>query len=106
MRTKMKHSLSGIFVFTLVLLTSSTCQSYYGGGYHGGGGNYHGGGGYYHGGGGGYYHGHGGYYGGPSVIIGLPFGGYYGPEYYAPPPCETIRICNSVGQCWLERECD
>ena len=100
MHRKMKQGLSGIVAFTLLFLASNICHSYYGGGY------YHGGGGYYHGGGGGYYHGHDEYYGGPSVIIGLPFGGYYGPEYYAPPPCETIRICNSEGRCWLERECD
>lgn len=93
-------------VFTGALLVSSACAAHGGGGhFHGGGGHFHGGGGfpghpggYYHG---GYYHGHGGWgWGGTGVIVGVPFGGYY------PPACQTVRICNHYGHCWLQQECD
>ncbi len=110
MHIDMKGHLSrkAIFAFTLFASTVCTGHGGYGGGggYHGGGGYNHGGGGYYHG-GGGYYHGHGGgyYYGGPGIVIGVPLGGYYGPGYYSP-PCETVRVCNPVGHCWLQQMCD
>lgn len=107
MRITLKDNLTQKAIFIAALLVSTICSGH--GGYGGGGGGYyhgHGGGGYYHGGGGGYYHGHGGYYGGgPGIVIGVPLGGYYGPRYY-PPVCETVRVCNSVGQCWLQQECD
>ena len=98
MSTMMKNNLSRTFVLILTLLASAV-----GSAWHGGGGGYHGygGGGYYHG-GGGYY---GGGWGGPAVVIGVPLGGYYGPEYYAP-VCETVRICNQNNHCWLEQECN
>jgi hypothetical protein len=94
-------------VFLVVLTGSAICHAW-GGGYHGGG---YGGGGYYHG-HGGYYHGGHGYYRGgsyygPGVVIGVPFGNYYGPSYAYPPPiCETVRICNQFNECWLEQECN
>ncbi len=94
----------GLFLFT-------HCFAWHGGGhsYHGNG-NYHGGG-YYRGGG----------WGGPNIIIGAPYGGYYGPNYYGPnyyaptvivpvpvapvtPVCETVRVCDP-DSCWLEQEC-
>ena len=97
------------FIFASALLTSAVCVAHGGygggGGYHGGGGGYyHGGGGYYHG-GGGYYHGGG--WGGGGIVIGVPGGYYggYGPGYYAP-TCQSVRICNDNGSCWLQQECD
>lgn len=87
-------------LLVLMLLASTVCNAW-----HGGGNNYHGNGrGYYHG-GEGYYRGGGGW-GGPNVVIGVPFGGYYGPEYFAAPVCETVRICNQYNRCWLEQQCD
>lgn len=91
-------------VFVLGFFISGVCSAHWGG-YHGGGyyhGGYHGGG-YYHG---GYYHGgyHGGYYGGgwggTGITIGVPFGGYYAPA------CQTVRVCNNYGHCWLQQSCD
>ncbi len=95
-----KRNVSRTIVFAFALLVSAMSSAWHGGG-----------GGYYHGGGGGYYHGHGdggyyhvggGYYGGgwggPTVVIGTP--GYYAPS------CETVRVCNSTGQCWLQQSCD
>lgn len=88
-------------VFALGLFASAVCSAHGGGGgWHGGGGGWHGGGGGWHG--GGYYHG--GYYGGgggwgPGVVIGVPFGGYYAPA------CQTVRVCNNYGHCWLQESC-
>lgn len=84
-------------VFALSLFSAGACSAWHGGYYHGGG--WHGG--YYHG---GYYGGwHGGYYGwgwgGTGVVIGVP--GYY----YAAPACQTIRVCNAYGHCWLQDSC-
>lgn len=95
-------------VFALGLFASAACSAHGGGGGgHGGGGGYHGGGGWH--GGGGYYHGHGGgYYGGgwgwsgPRVIIGAPF--VDDDDYYAP-ACQTVRVCNNYGHCWLQESC-
>ncbi|WP_058499345.1 hypothetical protein [Legionella gratiana] len=90
-------------VFALGLFSTGACFAWYGG-YHGG--YYHGGGwhgGYYGGWHGGYYHGdyyRGGWgWGGTSVVIGVP--GYY----YAPPACQTIRVCNAYGHCWFQDSC-
>ncbi len=98
-----KKLLSAGVVLGLALLVNTTGNAWHGGGgYHHGpypqqGGYHHGPGGYYHGGG----------WNGPSVVIGVPFGGYYGPEYYVQPPvCETVRICNQYHECWLEQECN
>ncbi|WP_027271723.1 hypothetical protein [Legionella sainthelensi] len=95
-----------VAVFALGLFSSAPCLAWYGG-YHGG--YYHGGGwhgGYYGGYHGGYYGYHGGYYhgggwgwGGTGVVIGVP--GYY----YAPPACQTIRVCNAYGHCWYQDSC-
>lgn len=70
----------------------------------------HGGAGYYNG----HEHGHGGayyperraypgyYYGwsGPNIVINVPTRPYYVPR------CETVEVCNSFDQCWLERHCN
>jgi hypothetical protein len=90
-------------IFALGLGASAVCFAHGGGGgaWHGGGGAWHGGGGGWHGHGGGWY-GSGYYNGGgwgPGVIIGVPFGGYYSDD------CETIRVCNPYGHCWLEQSC-
>ena len=107
-------------VFALGLFASAVCSAHGGGGggggwhgggggWHGGGGGWHGGGGGWHGGGGGWHgggwHGGGGYYGGgwgwgPGVVIGAP---YYD-DYYAP-ACQTVRVCNNHGHCWLQESC-
>lgn len=110
-----------ILMFVLGLFVTAACGAHGGDHYHGGGGggggdHYHGGGGdHYHGGNGHYYHGGGGgggYYhdgggwNGPGIVIGIPFGGYYGPGYYGPPPCQTIRVCDQYSdECWLEQAC-
>jgi hypothetical protein len=78
---------------TLVLagcVMFSAAAAAHGGGWHGGG--WHGGG--WHGGGwhDGGWHG-GGWYG--SAVVGAPL--YYG--------CQTIRVCNSYGNCWLQQSC-
>ena len=103
MSTKATH-MSRTLIFILGLLVSVACGAHDGGGYHGGGGyggGYHGGqGGEYHGNyGGGYYHGGG--WGGPSVIIGVPLGGYYGPQ-----PCQNVQVCDPYeNTCWMEQQC-
>ncbi|HHT0594091.1 TPA: hypothetical protein ACTXXA_002308 [Legionella anisa] len=89
-------------VFALGLFTAEASFAY--GGWHGG--YYHGGGwhgGYYHGGGwhGGYYNGWRGGWGGTGVVIGVP---YYHNNYYYP-ECQTVRVCNQYGHCWLQESC-
>ena len=79
----MKSNLSRAFVFVLVLLASAAGNAW------------HGDGGYYHGGG----------WGGPAVVIDVPLGGYYSPNYYAP-VCETVQVCNQYNHCWLQQECN
>ncbi|MFT4059380.1 MAG: hypothetical protein QM652_07510 [Legionella sp.] len=94
-------------VFALSLFASAASCAHGGGGWHGGGGGWHGGGGGWHG--GGYYHGglHGGGWGvwGPGIIIGAPLYDdyYYAPAY--PPACQTVRVCNNYGHCWLQQSC-
>ena len=93
--------------FVLCLIASSTSLAWQNAGISigWGGGNVHG-----HGGNGGVY-GHGGYYdrggyfygggwSGPNVIINVPVEPYYVPV------CENMEVCDSYGQCWLERYCD
>lgn len=46
---------------------------------------------------GGYYHGNNGVYLGP-IIVGVPFGSYYG-------GCETVKVCDEFGDCWIEEYC-
>lgn len=96
-----------LFLVPGLLCTSILCHAHGGhGGYHGGGGYYHGGGGYYHH-GGGYYHGGG--WGGPNIVIGVPYGGYYGPRYYGPayPVCSMIRTCDQYGEdCYMQEVCE
>lgn len=62
-------------------------------------------GGYYHGGGwhGGYYGGWGSGWRGPGigVVVGTPY--YYDNDYY--PECQTVRVCNRYGHCWLQESC-
>ena len=99
----------GIAVIAVSLMVSTTGFAHGGGGWHGGGGGWHGGGwhgGYYHGGYGGW---HGGYYGGwgggwygPGVVIGVP---YYNDDYYYNDYCQTVRVCNNYGHCWLQQSC-
>lgn len=103
---------ASVFIFSLSM---STLCSAHGGGFHGGGhyggyhhGGYHGGYHGYHGYHGGYYHRgyyHGGYYGGggwgwggAGVVVGAPY------PYYAP-ACNSVRVCNSYGRCWWQRNC-
>jgi hypothetical protein len=111
MTMKIKNSLTQVITGALALLFTSTSAL----AWHGGGGEYHGGGGYYHAGGSGYYHGNGyyhggGYYGntwgGSAVVIGTPYGGYYNPNYYAQPLCQTTQICNQSGNCWSQNTCN
>lgn len=47
---------------------------------------------------GGYYHGNNGVYIGP-IIVGVPFGSYYG-------GCETVKVCDEFDDCWIEEYCD
>jgi hypothetical protein len=35
------------------------------------------------------------------VIIGAPF---VDDDYYAP-ACQTVRVCNNYGHCWLQESC-
>lgn len=37
---------------------------------------------------------------GPNIVINVPT-----PRYYVP-ACETVRVCDQYGYCWLERECE
>ena len=94
-------------IFALGLFASAACSAHGGGGgWHGGGGGWHGGGGDWHGGGGGwhgggwhgYYNGGGGWWG-PGVVIGVPGG------YYYDSGCQTVRVCNRYGHCWLQESC-
>lgn len=75
-------------VLAFSVLASGVAAAHGGGGWHGGG--WHGGG--YHGGG---WHG-GGWYGG-GLVIGAPY--YYGGG------CQTVRVCNRYGNCWLRQNC-
>ncbi|WP_058535829.1 hypothetical protein [Legionella saoudiensis] len=79
-------------VFALGLFASAACSAHGGGGWHGGGGGWHGGG--WHG-----YYGGGGWWG-PGVVIGAPLGGYYYDS-----GCQTVRVCNNYGHCWLQESC-
>lgn len=105
MMTHIKVTITGIFLFILSLGLVSTV---WGGGthYHGGGAtHYHGGGGY--GPGPGRYYDRGGFYfgggwGWPNVVINVPV---ERPRYYVR-NCENMEVCDSYGQCWLERYCD
>lgn len=47
-----------------------------------------------------HYHGnYGGVFGLGPIVIGVPFGGYYG-------GCERVNVCDEYGHCWLEEYCD
>lgn len=77
---------------------------WHGGGHHGGWHGWHGGG--WHGGG---WHGNGwGGFGlgvGTGLLIGAPllYNNYYDNYYY--PSCQTVRVCNRYGHCWLQESC-
>ncbi|MGL5741360.1 MAG: hypothetical protein ACRCXC_01830 [Legionella sp.] len=92
-KNTMKRAI-GTAVLALGLLTSGVSFAHGGGG-----GGWHGGG--WHGGGwnGGYYGGWGGWGWGPGVVVGFPDDDYYAPA------CQTIRVCNSYGHCWLQDSC-
>ena len=91
MNTLSKKSIIRTLVFALSIMLSTAAAAH--GGWHGGGGGWHGGG--WHGGG---WHG-GGWYGG-AVVIGAPL--YYGYYNYG---CQTVRVCNAYGSCWLQQSC-
>ncbi|CAM4492348.1 MAG: hypothetical protein LEGION0403_FIIPPAGN_01687 [Legionella sp.] len=38
--------------------------------------------------------------GGPGVVVGVPLGGYYYDS-----ECQTVRVCNRYGHCWLQESC-
>ncbi|CEG57139.1 hypothetical protein [Legionella fallonii] len=104
MNTTGKKSIIRTLVFALCIMFSAVAAAH--GGWHGGGGGWHGGGGGWHGGGwhGGGWHGggwHGGGWYGGAVIVGAPL--YYG--YYGGYGCQTIRVCNAYGNCWLQQSC-
>jgi hypothetical protein len=91
MSVLMKKKWVAALIVTLGFFTSATCSA---NGYHSG--HYHEG---YHG---GYYdHGRGWGWGwsGPNVVINVPSPGYYGPV------CDTVRVCDRYGHCWLEESC-
>lgn len=83
MKTNVKKGMLRTFVFSLLVLVSTASAAH--GGWHGGG--WHGGG--WHDGG---WHG-GGWYGGVPAYYGYRGG------------CQTIRVCNSYGHCWLKQSC-
>ena len=100
MNTYAKGSLMRTLVFALCVLVSASAGAY--GGWHGGG--WHGDG--WHGGG---WHGDG-WYGGGWHDGGWHGGGWYGggvigAPYYYGYGCQTIRVCNSYGRCWLQQSC-
>lgn len=35
-----------------------------------------------------------------AAVIGVPVGGYYAPY------CNSVRVCNSYGKCWLKQQCN
>ena len=106
----MSSKISRTLIFVLALFVSASTNAWHGGGgWHGGG--YHGGG--YHGGGwhgGGWHGGYGGWrggwgggyggWGGPGVVVGIPMGGYYGPQ------CSIVQRCNRNGGCYRTRICN
>lgn len=103
-------TISSLFLFAGSLLVHAVTHAHGGGGYHGhGGGGYHGGGAYH--GHGGYYRGGRGYWGGPwggpwlgpSVVIGVPYSGYYA---YPEPVCRIIQQCYPNGECIESEICD
>lgn len=109
MKIKIMFKKISYLLVTLSLFTTATCHAHGGGGHHShGGGGYHGGG-HYEGG----YHGHGGYYRdrgywggpwyGPSIVIGVPFGGYYA---YPEPVCSLIERCYPNGECIETEICE
>lgn len=59
------------------------------------------------------YQGHGGYvgpgyypgWGGPRVIINVPVLPVAPSAPYYVRECETVEVCNSFDECWLERRC-
>lgn len=91
-----------ISIFLLSLFASALSNAWDGDGH-----------GYHHGhdegyrhGGYGYNNGHGYYgrgrgWGGPNIVINVPPArGYYVPR------CQVMDVCDSYGQCWLQRYCD
>jgi uncharacterized membrane protein len=105
-----KSNKPGILVFVLSLFANTLCDASSGGrhtvGWGGGDVHSHGGGyGHNHGHGNGGYYDRGGFYfgggwGGPNVIINVPVERYYSPV------CENVEVCDSYGECWLERYCN
>jgi len=75
------------------LMMSASSHAWRGGYYHDGGVAR---GGYYHGAGYGYYHG--GVWVGHGAVVGVPV--------TALPGCQTLRVCNSLGQCSLQKTCN
>lgn len=108
---KSKRNTRAMMVFILGVVSCTTSEAWYGGGFSvgfGGPGPVH-----YHGedirvynpGGYGYYD-RGYYYGGgpniivPNVVINVP-----APRYYRP-VCEEVEVCDSYGECWLDTYCN
>lgn len=105
MNKGIKRNTLCIFVFLFSVLTSVTSQAWesagfsigfgddnvhYHDGYRGGYGRYYDRGGYFYGRG----------WSGPNVIINVPV------ERYYVPVCNNVEVCDSSGECWLERYCD
>ena len=87
MNTQVNKSTLRTLVLAVCLLASAGVSAH--GGW--GGGGWHGGG--WHGGG---WHG-GGWHGGGAI--------YGAPGYYYGGGCQTIRVCNQYGNCWLQQSC-
>jgi len=96
-----KNNKPGLLLFILSLLTSVDANAWHGRGVYGyRGGNVHSHGeGHYNG--GSFYYGGGGWgWGPPNVVINVPAQRYYVPA------CDDVEVCDSYGQCWIERYCD
>lgn len=95
-----RNLLSGLALASGLLLSTSSNAGYIGvgGGFYGGGPGVE----VYNWGGprGGYWYG-GGWYG-PNVVINVP---PPAPRYYVP-LCENMEVCDSYGECWIERYCE
>lgn len=104
-------TISSFFLFISMAVTSSASQSAPLINVGWGPTHYHGGGGGYGPGPGGYYNRGGFYFGGgwigPNVVINVPVERYAAPvERYYVRECDNVEVCDSYGQCWLERYCD
>ncbi len=105
---KIKGNKQAMILFVMGIFSCTAGNAWHGAGYGGGRGPVHRHGEdirVYNPGGFGYYD-HGYFYGrGPNIIVPNVIINVPAPRYYRP-VCEEVEVCDSYGECWLDRYCN